>query len=99
MELRFKYKEMEKLYREAGYHHRKMPHNIHRRYTKTCQKLESATMPSDLYATKALNFEKYNDHYSVRITKQRRIEFDMDSTGNITILTLLDANNHYKKNF
>ncbi len=99
MELTFKHKELEKLYREKGYTHRKMPHDIQSRYIKTCLRLEIADIPKDLYKIPSLNFEKYEDHYSVRITKQRRIEFDMDSVGNITIIEIRDANNHYKKNF
>lgn len=53
----------------------------------------------DLRELKGLHYEKYEDHYSIRINDQRRIEFEVDEVGNVTIINILDANNHYKKNF
>ena len=94
MKLTFKCKELELLYRDREYRHRKMPYSIQKSYA-----IECAESLYDIYARTSLHFEKYEDHYSIRITQQWRIELDIDTVGNVTILNILDANNHYQKNF
>lgn len=99
MKLTFKCKELELLYRDREYRHRKMPYEIQKSYALKCDFLECAESLYDIYARTSLHFEKYEDHYSIRITQQWRIELDIDTVGNVTILNILDANNHYQKNF
>ena len=99
MKLTFKCKELELLYRDREYRHRKMPYEIQKSYALKCDFLECAESLHDIYARTSLHFEKYEDHYSIRITQQWRIELDIDTVGNVTILNILDANNHYQKNF
>ena len=99
MKLKFKHKELELLYRDREYRNPKMPYEIQKWYAMKCDFLESSESIQDLYKRTSLHFEKYKDHHSIRITKQRRIEFEIDNVGNVTILNIIDANNHYKKNF
>ncbi len=61
--------------------------------------LENTSNFNKLYTMTGLHYEKYKDHHSIRINQQRRIEFDVDKDGNITIIQIIDVNNHYKKNF
>lgn len=79
MQLNFKYEEMEKLYRDATYHDRRLPTNLRRSCVKKCFILETLATIQDLNQYKGLNFEKYKEHYSIRINKQWRIEFDYDT--------------------
>ncbi len=79
MQLNFKHEEMEKLYRDATYHDRRLPTNLRRSYVKKCFILETLATIQDLNQYKGLNFEKYKEHYSIRINKQWRIEFDYDA--------------------
>jgi Plasmid maintenance system killer protein len=97
--LLFKHKALELLYRDQDYHHKKMPSNIQRGYVKKCRILEYMESVQDLRKMKGLHYEKYEDHHSIKINEQRRIEFEIDGIGNVIIVKILDANNHYKKNF
>ena len=99
MKLKFRCEELELLYRDRNYRHRKMPYSIQKSYAMKCDFLECAETLQDIYARTSFHFEKYQDHYSIRITQQWRIELDIDKVWNVTILNILDANNHYKKNF
>ena len=99
IQLNFKHKEMEKLYRDENYHDRRLPPNLRKSYVKKCFILETLATIQDLNKYKGLNFELYEEHYSIRINQQWRIEFDYDTLGNITIIEIIDANNHYQPNF
>lgn len=72
----FKHKTMELLYKDQDYHDRRLPENLRRRYAKTCQLLEATPNIQTLRAIRGLKFEPYEDHYNIRVNKQRRIEFD-----------------------
>lgn len=99
IQLNFKHEAMEKLYRDENYHDRRLPANLRKSYVKKCFILETLATIQDLNQYRGLNFEKYEEHYSIRVNQQWRIEFDYDSLGNITIIEIIDATNHYKPNF
>ncbi len=61
-----------------NYRHRKMPYSIQKSYAMKCDFLECAETLQDIYARTSFHFEKYQDHYSIRITQQWRIELDID---------------------
>lgn len=69
---------LEKLYREISYHDRRLPNNLRRSYFKACYYLEHTPSIKSLASIRGLNFERYQDHYSIRINKGWRIEFDYD---------------------
>lgn len=95
----FKHKEMELLYRDQGFHDRRLPPNLRRSYAKKCQILEATPSIKTLVSMKGLNFEPYEDHYSIRVNAWWRIEFDYNQAWEIIIFNIFDVNNHYKKNF
>ena len=95
----FKHKEMELLYRDQDFHDRRLPANLRRSYAKKCQILEDTPSIKNLVAQKWLNFEPYEDHYSIRVNDWWRIEFDYTQDWQIIIFNIYDVNNHYKKNF
>lgn len=76
-----------------------MPPEIQRSYVKKCRYLEYAETIQELYELKSLHYEKYQENHSIRINDQWRIIFSVDNIWNITIIEILDANNHYKPNF
>ena len=78
MKLKFRCEELEMLYKDRNYRHRKMPYEIQKAYALKCDFLEACDELKDLYARKSLHFEKYEDHHSIRITQQRRIELSID---------------------
>ena len=78
MKLKFRCEELELLYRDRNYRHRKMPYKIQKSYALKCDYLECAESLHDIYARTSFHFEKYKDHYSIRITQQWRIELDID---------------------
>lgn len=90
---------MEMLYRDQDYHDRRLPENLRRNYVKCCLTLETTPSIKNLTALTWLNFEHYEDHYSIRVNQQRRIEFDYSTSGEIIIFNIFDVNNHYKPNF
>ena len=63
----FKHKEMELLYRDQDFHDRRLPPNLRRSYAKKCQILEATPSIKTLVSMKGLNFEPYEDHYSIRV--------------------------------
>ena len=73
MKLEFRHKELELLYRDRNYHHRKMPQDIQRSYALKCDFLECAEEIKDIYMKTSLHFEKYKDRFSIRINQQQRI--------------------------
>lgn len=95
----FKHEEMEKLYRDQDFFDSRLPQNLRRSYAKKCQILEDTPSIKNLAALNGLNFEPYEDHYSIRVNKGRRIEFDYAQDWKIIIFNIYDVNNHYKKNF
>lgn len=95
----FKHKEMELLYRDQDFHDRRLPENLRRSYAKKCQILEDTPSIKNLSALTGLNFEPYEWHYSIRVNKWWRIEFDYMQDWQIIIFNIYDVNNHYKKNF
>lgn len=95
----WKVKAMEMLYRDQDYHDRRLPENLRRSYAKKCQILEDTPSIKNLVAQKWLNFEPYEEHYSIRVNDWWRIEFDYTHEGEIIIFNIFDVNNHYKKNF
>lgn len=72
----FKHEEMEKLYRDQDFFDARLPQNLRRSYAKKCQILEDTPSVKNLVALNGLNFEPYEDHYSIRVNKGWRIEFD-----------------------
>lgn len=79
MQLHFKHEAMERLYRENEYHDSRLPNELRRGDIKKCFILETLNKISDLKNYTRLKFEHYKDHYSIRINKQWRIEFDYDT--------------------
>ena len=82
--------------------HRYQPEII-RGYQKAVFQLYAANVITDLFQSKALNYEVLKGDKqgisSVRINKQYRLEFTVREVMNeqiITICRLLDISNHYK---
>ena len=90
---------MELLYKDQNYHDRRLPENLRRSYAKWCLTWENTPSIKNLIAITWLKFEHYQDHYSIRINQQRRIEFDYTNSGDIIIFNIFDVNNHYHPNF
>ncbi|MDR2191178.1 MAG: type II toxin-antitoxin system RelE/ParE family toxin [Candidatus Peribacteria bacterium] len=99
IQLIFKHKELEYLYRDEDYRHRKMSYEIQRSYVKKCRYLEHMNSIQELYDLKSLHYEKYKAYHSIRINQQWRIVFDVDNVGKITVIEIIDVNNHYQPNF
>ena len=66
MKLKFRCEELELLYRDRNYRHRKMPYSIQKSYAMKCDYLECAETLQDIYARTSFHFEKYQDHYRDR---------------------------------
>ena len=90
---------MEMLYRDQDFHDKRLPENLRRSYAKWCLVLESTPSIKNLANIRWFNFEHYEDHYSIRINQQWRIEFDFTTTWEVIIFNIYDVNNHYKPNF
>lgn len=80
--------------------HRYQP-DIVKRYVRVVNILDSVDMPGDLFRYRSLRYEKLLGDKagleSVRVNDQYRIEFKTSVEGNITICSITDLSNHYKK--
>ncbi len=107
MEIEFEKEYLHELYVEgktADKKHRFQPQTI-KQYTKTVNTLRSASNIEFLYKLKSLHYEKKSgdlqDIEAVWINDQYRLEFKSRVEGTepdvITICSLIDLSNHYKK--
>ncbi|MBR5158119.1 MAG: type II toxin-antitoxin system RelE/ParE family toxin [Bacteroidaceae bacterium] len=74
---------------------------IVKKYIRVINILDSVDKPTDLFRYKSLHYEKLvgdkSGLESVRVNDQYRIEFKTSSKGEITICSITDLSNHYKK--
>lgn len=74
---------------------------IVKKYIRVINILDSVDKPTDLFRYKSLHYEKLEGDKSglesVRVNDQYRIEFKTSSKGEITICSITDLSNHYKK--
>ena len=80
--------------------HRYQP-DIVRRYVRVVNILDSVDKVEDLYRYHALHYEKLGGDKkgteSVRVNDQYRIEFKSSDSDGITICSITELSNHYKK--
>lgn len=80
----------------------RFPDGVVKKYSKVVQLLKNVNKIEDLYQFNSLNFEKKKGDLrgmeAVRINDKYRLEFISNvESEQITICTLLDISNHYKK--
>jgi len=80
--------------------HRYQP-EIVRRYVRVVNVLDSVNKPADLFRYRSLHYEKLVGDKagleSVRVNDQYRVEFKTSSKEEITICSITELSNHYKK--
>ena len=74
-------KDLEKLYVTGISKKLKLRKDIIDKFFATVQKISAARDIYDLWKDPALNFEKYMDHYSVRLSGKYRIEMRVEWEG------------------
>lgn len=97
--VRFTNKHLKTLYETGKSRKHDLPPQVQRKFFMRIQQLEAADVVADLLADSGLNFEAYGDHYSVRLNKQYRLEFDVawrdeDETV-IESVGLIEVSAHY----
>lgn len=105
MEIRFKKKYLEELYRKgktSDKKHRFQPQII-ARYKRTVDLMASLSAEEDMYRFKSLNYEALcgdkSGVSSVRVNDKYRIEFTIEKISAevvITVCNILELSNHYK---
>ncbi|MDO4713354.1 MAG: hypothetical protein Q4B28_01550 [bacterium] len=50
-----------------------------------------------LWNKKSFNLEKIQDHWSIRLNDQRRLEIAFGKNGEILVVDILQISNHYKE--
>lgn len=94
-------KELKKLYTTGKSKKLKLPEPVIEKFFATIQKIEAATMLSDLWAEKGLRFEKLKGHskrYSMRLSNKYRLEMEVEwNDEKLTIgkFFLKEISNHY----
>jgi proteic killer suppression protein len=80
--------------------HRFQP-EIVKRYVKVVNILDSVDKPADLYRYRSLHYEKLvgdkTGLESVRVNDKYRLEIKTSADGIITICSIIELSNHYKK--
>jgi toxin HigB-1 len=71
-------KELKKLYQKGISKKLKLPGNIIDKFFAIVQKISAATDIYDLWKDPSLNFEKYKDHYSIRLSGKYRLEMKVE---------------------
>lgn len=107
MEIEFEQSYLEELYSEGKTKNKKhkFQQTIVKQYIKTVDKLRSAPNTEFLYTLKSLHYEKKSGNLAgieaVWVNDQYRLEFrsrtEGDEPNKITICSLIDLSNHYKK--
>jgi proteic killer suppression protein len=107
MEIEFEQEYLKELFTEGKTKNRKIrfQQSVIAQYIKTVNALRSAPNTEFLYRLKSLHYEKKSgnlkDIEAVWVNNQYRLEFKSRKEGNepyiITICTLLDLSNHYKR--
>ena len=98
MQVKFGNKHLKELYTKGRSRKYKFQPYIAKKYALRIQQIEAADTIHDLWETASLNFEVYDDHYSVRINQQYRIEIEIEwenEEATIGIFTIIDVTNHY----
>lgn len=103
MEITFEKEYLRELYYDgvtSDKRHRYQP-QIVKKYIRVVDILDSVDKPVDLFRYHALHYEKLVGDKagleSVRVNDQYRIEFKTSSEGGISICSITELSNHYKK--
>ncbi len=75
-------KDLKNLYESGTSKKLKLRKDIIDKFFATVQKISAASDIYDLWKDPALNFEKYKDHYSVRLSGKYRLEMRVEWEGN-----------------
>ncbi|BDX37693.1 hypothetical protein CYCD_10480 [Tenuifilaceae bacterium CYCD] len=107
MEIEFEQSYLEELYSEGKTRNKKykFQQTVVKQYIKTVNKLRSVQNTELLYNLKSLHYEKKSGNLggveAVWVNDQYRLEFrsrtEGDEPNKITICSLIDLSNHYKK--
>ncbi len=97
--VRFTNKHLKTLYETGRSRKHDLPPQVRDKFFMRIQQLEAADVVADLLANKGLHFERYDDHYSVRLNRQYRLEFDVvwrdeDETA-IESVEVIEVSVHY----
>lgn len=101
MDVIFKNKELEKLYKTGESRKLRLPQDIIKEYSFCVQSIIDAADIYDLWNDKSLNFEKLTNTelYSMRLKRKYRLEMTIDWQNElctIGIFGLTDITNHYQ---
>lgn len=101
LEVRFKNKELIKLYETGKSAKLRLPSNVVDKFFATIQKIEAANTIQDLLSDKGLRFKKLKgrgEEYSMRLNDKYRLEMEIkwsDNKLSVGVFILLDISNHY----
>ena len=76
----------------------KLQEKVIEKFFATIQKIEAAKDIYDLWNDPALNFEKYKQHYSIRLSIKYRLEMEvkwLDDKNTIGEFHLFEISKHY----
>jgi plasmid maintenance system killer protein len=93
MEVIFKTEELYLLY-EGKQKKTKFSSNIIKQYVKKIRLIKDAENLSQLSLINSLNVEKFEEHYSLRLNDQYRLEFNFIKPNTVEILKI---SKHYEK--
>ena len=97
--VRFGNKHLKTLYETGRSRKHDLPPQVQRKFFMRIQQLEAATVVADLLADSGLNFEAYEDHYSVRLNRDFRLELNVEwRDENETVfesVELIEVSAHY----
>jgi len=91
-------KELEKLYVSGKSKKLKLSANVVNKYFAAIEYIDAAHNIYDLWNNPSLNFEKYKQHYSIRLTRKFRLEMEINWTNQdktIGEFHLFAISNHY----
>ncbi len=91
-------KELIKLYTSGHNRKLKLRPEIVEKFFASLQKIEAAYNIYDLWKDSSLNFEKYADHYSMRLSRQYRLEMEikwLDKGKTVGVFYINKISSHY----
>ena len=91
-------KELKELYTTGKSRKLRLRPEIINKFFATIQKIDAARDIHDLWADPSLNFKKFENHYSVRLSGKYRLEMDvkwMNSEKTIGEFYLFEISDHY----
>ena len=98
MEVYIENKELTKLYETGRSGKLRLNKTIINKFFSVIQIIDSSKDIHDIWAYPSLNFEKYQEKYSMRLNKKYRLEMEvdrLDEAKTIGKFYLLNITNHY----